>query len=501
MTESSHHQITERANRIITEKFGISFTPENLHNLQKLLVNTARELGFHKDIGLLTNLIERNNLTPTQSEILISNLTIGETFFFRDMLTLDTVRDHILKPLIESRRDSARSLRLWSAACCSGEEPYTLAIMLRELIPDIKNWDIKILATDLNSQFLEKAKKGIYTAWSFRNTHHEITKKYFLKKGNALELIPEVRNMVTFLPLNLVGDRSVSANHSLFHQDVIFCRNVLMYFAPDQAIKVSESLFSSLNEHGWLVISPVESSIQVYSAFRTVMMNGITLYQKTSLQTKSMAGPLPKRNYSIKSPDSFQDPATLKKIPGLKEKKSVAIKPKEVSTYRSTVTKPAPEQVFNVMAEFNKGNYLQVIEFILKKKNSGSVGKELISLLARSYANLGQLQLARELMDDLIKLDQTEASSHYFQATILQEMNLLEEAEETLRRAVYLEPGHLLSHFLLGNLSGRLGKQSKARKHYLNARELLAKHKDEEVLPESEGMTAGRLKEIINSMI
>ena len=238
MTDLSQEKITEQANILIEKKFGIFHSPENLHNLQRSLINTTKELGLHKDIGTLIHLLGRDSLTPAQEGILVSNLTVGETFFFRDMHTLNVFRDHVLTPMLDLRRSTSKSLRIWSAGCCSGEEPYTLAIMLTELLGDLDEWKIHITATDLNPKFLEKAERGVYTSWSFRNTREEIIDKYFIREKNTYELIPSIRKMVNFHHLNLALETSQDLPPHLLNQDVIFCRNVLMYFSPAQAAQV-----------------------------------------------------------------------------------------------------------------------------------------------------------------------------------------------------------------------------------------------------------------------
>lgn len=136
----------------------------------------------------------------------------------------------------------------------------------------------------------------------------------------------------------------------------------------------------------------------------------------------------------------------------------------------------------------------------MRLADHGKARHELLFLLIRSYANLGKLQQAKEWSEKLIALDKTKAGVHYLHAVILHEMDFKEEAEEALRKALYLDPGHILSHFLTGNISAKLGKNSKARKHFMNVKELLSAYKDDDVLPESEGMTAGRIREIVRSM-
>ena len=168
-----------------------------------------------------------------QIEILASYLTIGETYFFREKQTFEILEERILADLIKTRRQNERRLRIWSAGCCTGEEPYSIAMLLSKMLPDLKDWNISILATDINPRFLHKASEGVYSKWSFRDCPQGVKERYFRKaKEDRLEILPDIKKMVTFSYLNLVEDSYPSLSNCTNAMDVIFCRNVLMYFAP-----------------------------------------------------------------------------------------------------------------------------------------------------------------------------------------------------------------------------------------------------------------------------
>ncbi|MEI6172452.1 MAG: CheR family methyltransferase [Bacteroidota bacterium] len=487
MADDAHGSISERVNKFITKKFGIFHSQDNLTFLHRSLSNAAMELGFHHDLEHLADLIEKNGLTHEQEEILISILTVGETFFFRDMQTLNAFQDHILAPLLDTNCNPSKSLRIWSAGCCSGEEPYTLAILLTELLHEPDGWDIKILATDLNPQFLEKARKGIYTSWSLRNTKPEIIDRYFIRRGRSYELIPRIRKMVTFLQLNLVSQPKPEIIPHLINQNAVFCRNVLMYFSGEQISEVTKMLYDSTLENGWFVISPVEASLPFFKSYTPVVLQNITFFRKSLLPVTLTDQVIPKTIAAHKP--AFHHPP----LHGVRK---FSPKHPDQKPVKDVVTDPSA-----VAVEFySKGNYTSAIERILKIMDAGPANQELLPLLIRSYANTGKLEQARMWSEKQITLNKMDASSYYLHAVIMQEMALPHEAEKALVKALYLDPDHILSHLMMGNISARLGKHSKARKHYLNAEELLAKFNDTEVLPESEGMTAGRIKEMVGLM-
>ncbi len=155
----------------------------------------------------------------------------------------EALEDRILPELIRSRSVGNRRLRIWSAGCATGEEPYSIAIALRRALPVPEDWRITILATDINPHILRKASAGVYGEWSFRNAPPWLKGTWFRpKKDGKLEILPEIRKMVSFAYLNLAEDIFPSPVNNTNAMDLIFCRNVLMYFAAERAQEIGESL-------------------------------------------------------------------------------------------------------------------------------------------------------------------------------------------------------------------------------------------------------------------
>src|SRR5262245_56174698 len=253
---------------------GLHFPPARWTDLQRGLTGAITELGF-SDVSKGAEWLLSASLTTTEFDVLASHLTIGETYFFREPGTFEVLAEEILPALINERRGGSRSLRIWSAACCTGEEPYSIAILLKELIDDLSDWNVTILATDLNSRFLKKAIAASYRDWSFRETPTGTRNRYF-KEGVAGDyvLIPEVRELVTFAQFNLVEDALPSLVTGTNAVDLILCRNVLMYFSPAQTRKVISNLYRALVNGGWLIVSPSETSQALFRRFLTVNFPG-----------------------------------------------------------------------------------------------------------------------------------------------------------------------------------------------------------------------------------
>jgi chemotaxis protein methyltransferase CheR len=227
-----------RLSRFIAEAMGLHFPRERWPDLQRGLAGAAVDFGFD-DLTACADWLLSAPLSKEQLQVLASHLTIGETYFFRDKQTLAALTENILPGLIRTRRGSEQRLRLWSAACCSGEEPYTLAILLHQLLPDIADWHVTIRATDINPGFLRKAQTGVYGEWSFRNAPAALKARYFTRAADGRYAVnSEIRDLVSFAHLNLVDDVYPSPVTDTNAMDLICCRNVLMYFTAAQIERV-----------------------------------------------------------------------------------------------------------------------------------------------------------------------------------------------------------------------------------------------------------------------
>jgi chemotaxis protein methyltransferase CheR len=190
-------------------------------------------------------------------ETLLAQLTNGETYFFRNTPQFDALRQHILPELIQ-RRQAMRHLRIWSAGCATGEEPYSVAMTLTDLLPEDELWQVSILATDINPQFLARARDGLYGSWSFRETPDTMRERFFTPEQNRWRLHPRIRQMVTFTRLNLAQPCFPAILNGTYAQDLILCRNVTIYFDEATTHQLIERLHSSLLPGGWLLVGHAE---------------------------------------------------------------------------------------------------------------------------------------------------------------------------------------------------------------------------------------------------
>ena len=425
----------------IAAHMGLHFPVERWPDLQRGIRNAAPELGYTREEECVRWLMSAP-LTRPQIKILASNLTVGETYFFREKRVFEIFAEQILPELIQARRGGEQHLRFWSAACCTGEEAYSLAITLRRTIPDLKDWQVTILATDLNSGFLQKAALGEFGEWSFREAPAWLKEQYFeCGGGNRYAIRPEIRRMVQFEQLNLAEDTFPSLLTDTNAMDVIFCRNVLMYFAPAQAHRAVTQLQRCLVAGGWLALSASETAVAPARQLTPVNFDGAILYRKGERLPAPAVVPLPPVVWAM----------------------PVVEQPRI----------PSPAPVPDV--------------------------QELIQV-TRELANQGRLAEALAAADQLVRGEKLNPVAHYLRAMILLEQGALPEASKALRQAVYLDHNFVIAHFALGNLARSAGRRKEADKHFTNVLHLLDRHQQDDILPESEGLTAGRLAEIVNSM-
>ncbi|MBC7320419.1 protein-glutamate O-methyltransferase CheR [bacterium] len=268
----------ERITELIYKRTGIRFEANKVYFLEKRLEKRMEELkmsSFTEYIRYLYFLDKDGK----EFQRLIELLTINETYFFRDFPQLKTFAEYCLPDVAERKyREGNNTLTLWSAGCSSGEEPYTLAIILREMLEDINKWEISILATDIDNDALEKAKEGVYEERSVKDVPIEYIDKYFtILKDGRFKISDEIKSMVTFVYLNL-GDRMSIRRYRNF--DFIFCRNVLIYFDDISRKQVVDHFYIALNRGGYIFLGSSESLNRITNAFKLKRMGGNLVYVK-----------------------------------------------------------------------------------------------------------------------------------------------------------------------------------------------------------------------------
>ena len=462
---------------VIEASFGFHFPEERWKILCQNLVLAAGEFGF-KNLDEFIKWFLTVNLNKNQIETLAPFLVISETFFWREPKVFSVLTDIILPELVVAKKDNVRNIRIWSAGCSTGEEAYSLAVALHKTIPNIKDWNIKILATDINQKSLKKATAGIYTKWSFRNCPSWLISNYFHYKGkDRYEILPEIKNMVTFASLNLTEDIYPSSGNNTCEMDIIFCRNVLMYLTEKWSNKITQNFYHSLAPNGWFVVSSCELSSQNFLYFEPVNFSGTVLYKKSNNKFPS--------SIKIISPD-FNHDLSFPKIVN----KQVSSGPLD-NQFRD-------QNTHTIVNDLNPSNEKQPIyvrgaypEITTKTKTATIISK------IRFLADKSYLDQALSLCNEGIAADKLSISLYYLRAAILQEINKTSEAIESLKQSIYVDQNFIMGHFALGNLFIQQGKSKIAKKYFKNVIDLLETFNDNDILPESDGLSVKYIREII----
>lgn len=209
----------------------------------------------------------------------INLLTNNESYFFRDKDQFRLLQNHILPELIQ-RQQNSKSIRICSAGCSSGEEPYSLAILLKELLPHPEEWNLRIVGIDINQEALNKAELGVYRPWSFRRVEEDIMQQYFQIINHQYHINSSIKQMVKFQNLNLFKEVFPRPASELQDFDLILCRNVFIYFEASAIAKVLEKLYKALQPLGYLLTGHAELSGQNLSLFQTKVFPESVVYQK-----------------------------------------------------------------------------------------------------------------------------------------------------------------------------------------------------------------------------
>lgn len=261
----------------IYQHCGISFNEDSKFLLEKRL---GKRLQFHR----LNNfkdyyyLLRYNKVKDQELTEVINIITTNETYFYREDFQLKTFTDEIL-PEVVVRKEAAgdeKKLRIWSAGCSTGEEPYTIAMLLLDR-PEYRDWQIEIVGTDISHRVLQLARKGVYGQASFRTTEEAVTRKYFTETGGKQRINDEVKNLVSISHLNLFDSPRVSL---LGRMDVIFCRNVIIYFDIAAKKRVIDSFYQRLRPEGFLLLGHSESLMNITSAFALRHFVNDMVYQR-----------------------------------------------------------------------------------------------------------------------------------------------------------------------------------------------------------------------------
>jgi chemotaxis protein methyltransferase CheR len=425
-------------------------------------------------------------------DVVLAELTVGESYFFRDAAQFGILGSEILPTRLESE-DAARPLRIWSAGCASGEEPYTVAIMLRELA-----WPhpARILGTDVAMPRLEAARRGRYTRWALRGVSEDRVARWFRRTGNQFELDHQIRESVDFRPLNLVHDDYSSATAGAGGFDLLLCRNVMIYFDLPTVTRIATGLLDSLDPNGWLVLGASDPPLAQLVPCEVVLTPGGVAYRRAD----RAGAPLRTRiAYTVADRVSVLD-AQSALVPTAKIGASVVPAP-VVGRIEPGPTAVLPRDLADdgaIRTAYEQADYPAAEELASVALASASDSKDTLRLwilYIRAVANQGRLHEAGELCARAIQTHPLAPELHYLHGTLLAEAGWQADAAIAARRSIYLDRKFVMAHLLLGDALARTGHPKGARIAFENAVALLA-DADATPIPAADGVPATRLRQI-----
>lgn len=279
-SSDSYYPLSDELFRLISDLIyknsGLKFEQDSKYLIQRRLSQRIQMLNLDSFQRYYYYLLYDQNREAEMDNI-FDLITTNETYFFREEKQLKAFSEEILPEIIQEKQAKGEyRLRVWSAGCSTGEEPYSIAIILYEK-PYLKGWDIDIFASDISSKALAKARKAVFTSNSFRNVNDEIINTYFIKEDDKFKLKDHIRNMVTFGKLNIIDEKKLVLLGEL---DVIFCRNVLIYFDTDAKKKAVENFYNRLRKNGFLLLGHSESLLGLSTKFQLRHYVNDMVYQR-----------------------------------------------------------------------------------------------------------------------------------------------------------------------------------------------------------------------------
>ncbi len=446
--------LVDEASAIIEQRIGLSVRKQFRHELESILL----DVGGGDLNWLVLELRQKPEHAPVW-QALMRALTIGETYFFRDEAAFNRLRQHILPDLIAARRQQEQfELAIWSAGCATGEEAYSIAILLHEILADRPRWKIRLVASDINAQALEQGRQGIYRDWAFRHNTDRLQHAYFDPVEAGWQIKPFLRQMVQFELGNLLNPPAANF-------DLILCRNVLIYFDQDSVFRLEDMLYNALNPAGWLALGQSEAIRGDRDRWLKTEAQASRWYQKPA-RTGANTSEAPNR---LPNPQAANQPTADRFLQA------------KTALYHEQADE-AERILHDLLAENPQHTRAHI-------------------LLASLMASRGQLSQAHQQLDAALASDPLLGDAHYLRAILFMEEEQDELASQALRSALYCQRDHLLSAFMLGTLYAKRGETSRALREWEKARQTADALPSDASISDLSDMTAASFSLLVASQI
>ena len=493
----------ERFRTIVEDRLGLHFDDSQVDQLREVLSDRVRVLGA-RDVGLYLGRLALSVTDRVELAEIAARLTVAETYFFRHPDHFLAFTEAALPQRLDAQRQ-LRRLRILSAGCASGEEAYTLAMLVRDHVPDLASWDVKIHGIDINKSLIEKAIEGRYTEWSLRATPPVRRQRSFRAAGREWLVEDPVRSMVCFEARNLLEDDPAFWQPERF--DIIFFRNVGIYFAPQTTKAVIARLTHSLEPGGFLFLGPSETMRGVSNAFHLRHTQDTFYYQKRREDELSAVAGMehvpsaPRQNLpaTVLLNETEQDGSWVEAIGRASAKiASLASKSKAQTLYDDKSPAAAEVGAAEVGAAAGMANppvslamawellraeqYDQALEALNALPTQWQASVDTLLLRAVVLTNAGRITQAQEVCGRVLDADELNAGARYLAALCKEHMGDLAGAMQHDQTAVYLDPNFAMPHLHLGLLARRRGDLETARRELNQAATLLEREAASNIL-------------------
>lgn len=430
--------------RIAADRLGHDLGGAFAERLAPAVVRAAENVA-ERDLARFLERVDARD--PTAEQAFVEALTVGETYFFRDPKHFDVLRQRLV-----DRRESKTTgrLRLWSAGCATGEEPYSMAILALETLGDAASAFVEILATDVNADFLRRARLGVYGEWSFRGTPAAMRATWFERAGRRYRVKPAVRSLVTFGQLNLARTGEIEPGPT--EVDVAFCRNVLVYFGRDAIGTTQRRFAGALRVGGELVPGPSDPLLDAPN-LELDLARGFVTYRRVLAGTRHESGTV-----RAAPPSPSSSPSSPVERPRMLPRRS----PPRRKVPAPSIPPPTAS-----------------LEDAISR--------------AQALAAKGRIPDALVLLGELIARDRLAAPAYVARATLCLAVDDPKGALADATKANMLDRGLVFAHVVLATASARLGDVGGVDRACRAARKMLAAMRGDAVVPFAGGATAADL--------
>ncbi len=478
----------EPVTELLHRHSGLHFSTSNRRLLERGLQRRMQALQITSPQRYFDFLSQSQN-NQDEFNKLVGLLTVGETCFFRYRSHHDALVHNVLPELL-TRNAASRRLRVWSAGCSTGEEPYSLAMKLLENFPRLHDWDVQILATDINKRSLRKAREGIYRERALRQAEPRYRERYFRQTGDCFVLDHKVRSLVRFAYCNLQADEFPDPHRGTSGLDLIFCRNVLIYFRPETIRQIVARFADCLNPGGYLFLGHAETLQYISDRFVRHHQHGAFYYQ-----LKAPSAP---------KPPVVPAPIPLMPLPTVEAMVPVVAKPAPPLPLPTAPRPepPDPEKLYQQgVAAFEHEDFAaagQLFDRVLAAAPDHAralVGKGLLC------ANQGQYQEARQWCARAICSDDLCPEAYLLRGLILDMEGQFDRALVEYQKVLWLERDFIMAHYFSARCHDQLNQDAQQIRSLRNAMRCLEKSAENGIIPFSGGMSRPVLLELCRQQL